>query len=84
MQADPIATVLGDPHKRALAAQFLGQAFVIAHHLIAQNKAAVEKVADAVLEKKEIFGDELVQLLDSFELKKPEIDWAKEEVWPQI
>ncbi len=84
MQADPIASVLGDPHKRALAAQFLGQAFVIAHHLIAQNKEAVEKVADAVLEKQEIFGDELVHLLDSVELKKPEIDWAKEEVWPQI
>jgi ATP-dependent Zn protease len=82
--ADPIASVLGDPHKRTLAAQLLGQAFVIAHNAIRHNKAGVERVADAVLEKKEIFGDELVRLLDAQHLQKPEIDWTKEETWPQM
>jgi ATP-dependent Zn protease len=82
--ADPIASVLGDPYKRKLAAEFLGQAFVLAYQAILQNKEAVNKIADAVIEKKEIFGDDLVRLLDSVGLKKPEIDWTKEETWPQI
>ena len=37
-----------------------------------------------MIEKKEIYGDDLIKLLDSVELKKPEIDWMKEESWPQI
>ncbi len=38
----------------------LGQAYVAAHHLVVANRAAVEHVADAVLERKELFGDELL------------------------
>jgi ATP-dependent Zn protease len=83
-QADPVASVLRDPFKAHLAAEFLGRAFVTAYAFILYNKEAVEKIADAVLEKKEIYGDDLNQLLDSAGLKKPEIDWMKEESWPQI
>ncbi|HEX3226243.1 MAG TPA: AAA family ATPase [Gaiellaceae bacterium] len=83
-QGDPIASVLREPFKVKIAAQFLGQAFVIAYVFVQHNKAAVEKVANAVLEKKEIFGDDLNRLLDSVELKRPEIDWTKEETWPRI
>jgi cell division protease FtsH len=82
--ADPIASVLGDPYKRRLAAEFLGQAFVLAYQAVLQNKEAVEKIANAVMEQKEIFGDDLVRLLDSVGLKKPEIDWTKEETWPRM
>jgi ATP-dependent Zn protease len=82
--ADPIAAVLRDPFKVSLAAQFLGQAFVTAYAFILANREAVEQVADEVLTKKEIFGDDLNRLLDSVDLKKPEIDWTKEETWPQI
>jgi ATP-dependent Zn protease len=84
LQGDPIAAVLGDRDKRAYAAQFLGQAFAIAYNLIAANRAAVERIAEEVIEKGEIFGDELVRLLDSAGLQKPEIDWTKEESWPQM
>jgi len=83
-QGDPIASVLRDPFKVRLAAQFLGQAFVIAYIFIKHNKDAVEKVANTVLEKKEIYGDDLNRLLDSVKLERPEIDWSKEETWPQI
>ena len=83
-QADPVASVLGDPFKARLAAEFLGRAFVTAYAFILYNKEAVERIADTVLEKKEIYGDDLNRLLDSAELKKPEIDWMKEESWPQI
>ena len=82
--ADPVASILRDPHKVAFAAQFLGQAFVTAYAFILHNKEAVEKIADEVLVKKEIFGDELLRLLDSVELQTPEIDWTKEETWPRM
>ena len=43
---DPIASVLGDPYKRALAAQILGQAYVIALNMITTNKEAVDSDRD--------------------------------------
>jgi hypothetical protein len=82
--ADPIASVLRDPYKVALAAQLLGQAFVTAYAFVVANKDKVEKIARDVEDKKEIFGDDLNRLLDSAELEKPEIDWTKEETWPAM
>jgi ATP-dependent Zn protease len=81
---DPIASVLQDPSKRALAAQILGQAYVTAENFIAANKAAVERIADAVIEKQELYGDDLMRLLDAQGLQRPEIDWTKDETWPQM
>jgi ATP-dependent Zn protease len=81
---DPVASVLGDPFKRRYAAQILGQAYVTAENFIAANKDAVERIAEAVIEKGELYGDELVHLLDQQNLRKPEIDWSKEETWPRI
>jgi ATP-dependent Zn protease len=83
-ESNPIASVLGDREKRALAAQFLGQAFVTALIFIRENREAVERIAQEVIEQKEIYGDGLVQLLDAQNLRKPEIDWTKEESWPQM
>ncbi|HEY2541626.1 MAG TPA: AAA family ATPase [Gaiellaceae bacterium] len=82
--ADPVASVLQDRHKMNTAAMFLGIAFVTAYNFILTNKEKVERVALAVEEKKEIFGDDLNRLLDSVGLEKPEIDWTKEETWPKI
>ena len=81
---NPIGAILSDRAKRPLAAQFVGQAFATAVVFIKENKDAVERIANKVIEKQEIYGDELVKLLDAQNLKKPEIDWTKEESWPQI
>jgi hypothetical protein len=81
---DPLSGVLNDRDKRSLAAQLLGQAYVNAHALIIQNKAAVEKIADALVERRELFGDELVEILESAKLKAPELDLTKEEAWPVL
>ena len=75
---------LGDPRKRAYAAQFIGEAFVTAYNLILLNKDKVEKVADKVLEEKEIYGNDLVRFLDAQNFVKPEIDWTDENVWPKF
>ncbi len=81
---DPTASVLNDPRKRAYAAQFIGEAFVTAYNLIETNKDKIENIAKAVIEKKEIYGDDLVKLLDSQHFQRPEIDWTDEAVWPKL
>ena len=81
-QHNPIGAVFADRDKRAFAAQILGQAYVQAYNLVRENKAGVEKIADALIEKRELYGNELLALLDSVELKKPELDLTKEETWP--
>jgi hypothetical protein len=36
------------------------------------------------MEKKEIYGDDLIRLLDEQKFEKPEINWAAPESWPPI
>jgi ATP-dependent Zn protease len=81
---DPLAGVLGDHNKRALAAQLLGQAYVSAYALISHNRKAVEQIADALIEKKELFGDELVEILESAKLKIPNVDFTQAKAWPAV
>jgi ATP-dependent Zn protease len=76
--------VLGDRDKRALAAQILGQAYVSAHNLVLANKDAVERIADELIERREVFGDELVEILDGAKLKMPAIDYSSEDSWPKM
>jgi hypothetical protein len=80
--ADPIASVLNDPTKRSNAAQLIGQAYVVAENFIRYNKDKVEAVADALVEKGEIYGDDLIALLDKQDFQKPTIDYTKDETWP--
>jgi ATP-dependent Zn protease len=81
---DSLAGVLGDPAKRAMAGQLLGQAYVAAHQLVEHNRAGVERVADVLVDKRELHGDEIVGLLDSVELQIPQADPMKEESWPKL
>jgi ATP-dependent Zn protease len=81
---DPIASILNDPYKRTLAAQILGQAYVIAYNFIAANKAAIERIASKLVSEREIYGDDLLELLDEQKLIRPDIDFTKEESWPRM
>jgi ATP-dependent Zn protease len=83
-QADPIAGVLNDRDKRAMAAQIIGQAYLRAYHLMAANKPAVETIATTLVEKREMYGDEVVRLLKSLSVTTPEVDLLEEETWPRI
>jgi ATP-dependent Zn protease len=82
--ADPIAAILRDPFKNAVAAQILGQAYVLAVNLVATNRAAVEAIATHLAEKRELYGDELVDLLDAQNFVTPQLDYTKEETWPKM
>jgi ATP-dependent Zn protease len=81
---DPLAGVLGDPTKRAMASQLLGQAYVAAHQLIEHNRDGVAKVADTLVARRELHGDEILTLLDSVNLEIPEADPLKDESWPKL
>jgi ATP-dependent Zn protease len=84
MAPDPIASVLGDRDKRRAAAQILGQAYVNAYSLIASNREGVEQIADTLIERKEMHGDEVVELLNSVHLTRPQIDLLDDKTWPTV
>jgi ATP-dependent Zn protease len=79
-----VGSVLGDRRKHAYAAQLIGEAFVTAYNLILANKPQIEAVANAVIQKREIYGDDLVRLLDAQHFTKPEIDWTADATWPNL
>jgi cell division protease FtsH len=84
MMGDPIAAVLGDSEKRRAAAQLLGQAYVTAYTLIATNREQIEQIADILVDRKELHGDEVVDLLDSVHLTRPELDLTEPATWPRV
>jgi ATP-dependent Zn protease len=71
--------------KRQYASEFMGEAFAVAYNSVLVNKDALDRIANVLLEKKEIMGDELLKLLDDQHLKEPDpIDWTKDESWPKV
>jgi cell division protease FtsH len=84
MAHDPIASVLGDPEKRKMVAQLLGQAYVSAHLLVEANRDGVQRIAETLVERKEMHGDEVLELLDSVGLRQPSVDLTDDRVWPKI
>jgi cell division protease FtsH len=78
------AGVLSDPSQRVMVEQLLGQAYLAAHHLIETNREAVERVADELAERKELYGDEVLALLDKQSLKLPEVDLTRDDAWPKL
>jgi hypothetical protein len=84
MAPDPIASVLSDPGKRTAASQLLGQAYLTARCLMELNKDKVEAVADTLVERRELYGDEVTSLLDRQRLAKPEIEYTDESIWPKL
>jgi ATP-dependent Zn protease len=84
MAPDPVAAVLSDSGKRRAAAQLLGQAYVSAYALVSANREGVEQIAQALIERRELYGDEVTALLSSVGLRRPEIDLLDDSTWPQV
>jgi ATP-dependent Zn protease len=81
---DPISSVLGDQDKRAIVGQLVGQAYVAAYNLVRANREAVEHIADILAARRELFGDELLNLLDESKISVPEVDLSEESSWPTM
>jgi SpoVK/Ycf46/Vps4 family AAA+-type ATPase len=84
MDSDPIGSVLGDPSKRSAAAQILGQAYLTAVCCIRANRESVAAVAEALVQHKELYGDEVVELLEAAAPRAPVIDVLDESIWPKV
>ncbi len=84
LMPDMMGTILGSPDKRRSASILLGQAYVLAYSLMATNRSQVEMIADRLTAEKEIYGDDVVRLLDSVGLTKPDIDLTDDRTWPTI
>jgi ATP-dependent Zn protease len=82
--ADAIGNTLSSPGKRRAVAQLLGQAYVTAYALMATNKDALNRIADTLVERKEMHGDEVVDLLNSVGLVRPVIDVGDDSTWPTV
>jgi ATP-dependent Zn protease len=82
--ADPIGAILRDGVKRRSAAQVLGQAYVGAYALMAANREALQRIAETLIERKEIYGDEVTDLLNRVGLERPQIDLRDDSTWPTV
>jgi hypothetical protein len=81
---NPIASVMSDSDKRAIVGQVVGQAYVAAYNLIVHNREAIEHIADVLAARRELFGDELLNLLDESKVVIPTIDLSEESSWPTM
>jgi cell division protease FtsH len=81
-EMDPISGTLNDRDKRRAVAALLGQAYLTAYATIAANREQVEKIAVELIQRREMHGDEVVELLDGVGLVRPEIDLLEEKTWP--
>ncbi len=81
---NPLDAVMADRDKRQAIAQLLGQAYVTAYNAIAYNRAQVEHVAEVLAERKELHGDEVIELLDQAQLARPQLDLLDPRTWPKV
>ncbi len=84
MGEDPVGSILRNPDKKRAAAQIIGQAYVTAYALMDFNRAGLEQIANTLVERKELHGDEVGELLDSVALKRPELDLMDPATWPRV
>jgi hypothetical protein len=81
---DPVGAILRNVDKKRAAAQILGQAYVTAYALMDSNREGLERIADELIERKELHGDEVGELLDSVELHQPKLDLMNPATWPAV
>jgi cell division protease FtsH len=84
LDTNPYRATLADGAKRPLVAGLLGQAFVVAYQTVIQNREGTERVADELIRRGELYGDDVMSLLDGVGLRKPTIDVLDEAAWPAI
>src|SRR4051794_22616491 len=84
MAGDPIGAILSDSQKRKTVALLLGQAYVAAYNTVDQNRRQVEEIAEVLIERKEMHGDEGVELLERVGITQPDIDYLDPKAWPKI
>jgi cell division protease FtsH len=75
---------ISSPEKRRFAAEFLGRAYLTAWTLVTQNRAGISTIANTLVERKEMHGDDVITLLDSVALKPAQVDFFDSRIWPEM
>ncbi len=75
-----LAAILNNPGKARDAAQILGSAYVDAWRLMTKNKDAIDQLAKVLVEKQELVGREIDELLDTVRLVGPD----SADAWPDF
>jgi ATP-dependent Zn protease len=84
MMGDVIGAALGDRYKRRAAARIIGQAYITALGCMRHNREGVARIAAALMERRELYGDEVTEVLNAANLEAPEIDLLDEDLWPKV
>ncbi len=84
LMGDPVPAILGDRNKNRAAAQILGQAYITAYCLILHNREQVSRIAETLIQRRELHGDEVVDVLDAAKLEAPAIDLTDDSTWPTL
>src|SRR5207245_9731500 len=79
-ETDVVGQVLRDREKARDVAQILGSAYVDCWRLMLKNKEAIDRIARVLVERKELVGREIDELLDKDTLAGPEAADA----WPDF
>jgi ATP-dependent Zn protease len=77
---NPVAAILQQRDKARDVAQILGSAYVDCWRLMLKNKDAIDRLARVLVEKKELVGREIDEMLDTVHLVGPEAADA----WPDF
>jgi cell division protease FtsH len=84
MMGDVVGAALGDRFKRMAAARIIGQAYITALACMRHNREGVARVAATLMERRELYGDEVTEVLNAASLEAPAIDLLDEDLWPRI
>jgi ATP-dependent Zn protease len=84
MMGDVIGAALGDQFKRRAAARIIGQAYITAYACMRHNREGVARVAETLVERRELYGDEVTEVLNAANLEAPAIDLLDEDLWPKV
>lgn len=79
-EPNPVAAILQQRDKARDVAQILGSGYVDCWRLMLKNKDAIDRLARVLIEKKELVGREIDELLDTVHLVGPEAADA----WPDF
>lgn len=79
-EPNPVAAILQQKDKARDVAQILGSAYVDCWRLMTKNKDAIDRLARVLVEKKELVGREIDELLETVHLVGPEAADA----WPDF
>ena len=51
---------------------------------ITQNRRKIERIAETLIERRELYGDDVVELLDGVGLQPALLNFLEEREWPRL